>query len=116
EQAGAPGGTEAAAAHGLLDLAGLAIQGFAKVHLVASSLAIVLWSVAILRGGALHRAAGWAGLVAGGGVLVSFFFGGLHLDVHGFGHMVLLQAAWLVTVGALLWRGREPLPAAGTTP
>lgn len=115
-EASAAGGADAAAAHGLLDLAGLAIQGFAKVHLVASSLAIVLWSAAILRGGALHRAAGWAGLAAGCAVLLLFFGGVLRLDVHGFGVMVLLQAAWLVWVGVLLWRGREPAPAAGAAP
>ena len=111
------GATDAANVHGLLDLASLAIQGFAKVHLVASSLAIVLWSVAILRGGALHRSAGWVGLVAGGGVLVLFFVGNLHLDVHGFGHMVLLQATWLLWVGVLLCLGREPaMRAAAANP
>ena len=111
-EAGGGGATDAANVHGLLDLASLAIQGFAKVHLVASSLAIVLWSLAILRGGALHRSAGWVGLVAGGAVLGLFFVGNLHLDVHGFGHMVLLQAAWLLWIGVLLCLGREPVPAA----
>lgn len=103
----AGGGAEAEAVHSLLDYASLAIHAFGTVHLVASSLALVLWAAEILRAGALHRSAGLVGLIAGAGVLLLFLGEHLRLDVHGFGVMVMLQAVWLVWVGVLLCRGRS---------
>jgi len=88
--------------HLLLDYTSWINQGFAKVYFVAGSIAIVVWAVAILRGGRMHRAAGVGGLIAGGGAL--FLGGHLRLDVHGFGILVLLQASWMVWVGVLLCR------------
>ena len=70
---------------------GLWNQGFAKVYLVASCAAIVLWSVAILRGASMPRGAAIAGLVLAGAILLAFFAGHLGLDVHGFGIMTLAQ-------------------------
>jgi hypothetical protein len=85
---------------------GLWNQGFAKVYLVASCSAILLWSAAILRddGRRLPRAAGIAGLILAGGVLLAFFAGHLGLDVHGFGVLMIAQGVWLVWIGAGLLR------------
>jgi len=83
---------------------GLWNQGFAKVYLVASCAAILLWSAAILRGRALPRGAGIAGVLLAGAVLVAFFAGHLGLDVHGFGILMIAQAVWLVWAGAGLLR------------
>ena len=85
---------------------GLWNQGFAKVYLVASCAAILLWSAAILRGAGMPRAAGIAGVVLAGAVLVAFFTGHLGLDVHGFGVMTLAQSIWLVWIGAAMLRGK----------
>ena len=87
---------------------GLWNQGFAKVYLVASCGAILLWSAAILRnddkGKRLPRGAGIAGLILAGSVLLAFFAGHLGLDVHGFGLMTLAQSIWLVWIGVTLLR------------
>ena len=83
---------------------GLWNQGFAKVYLVASCAAIVLWSLAILRGASMPRGAAIAGLVLAGAILLAFFAGHLGLDVHGFGIMTLAQAIWLVWIGVAMLR------------
>ena len=85
---------------------GLWNQGFAKVYLVASCGAILLWSAAILRdnGKRLPRGAGIAGLVLAGAVLLGFFAGHLGLDVHGFGVLMIAQGVWLVWIGVTMLR------------
>lgn len=83
-------------------------QAFARVFVVASSAAIVVWSVAILRNGALARALGWYGCALGPITLVAVFPGQLRLDPHGFGLIVLGQAVWFISAGAQLWRSGRP--------
>jgi methionine-rich copper-binding protein CopC len=99
--------------HQLLTFSGWINQGFATVHLVASSIAIVLWSVAILRSSRVQHAAGVAGLIAGASVLALFFAGHIRTDVHGFGVMVLVQSVWMVWVGVLLCRESVEITTAG---
>lgn len=84
-------------------------QAFARVFVVASTAAIVLWSVAIIRRGAFARALGWYGCVLGPVTLVAVFPGQLRLDPHGFGLIVLGQAAWFIGAGAQLYRQERPL-------
>ncbi|HEY2954123.1 MAG TPA: hypothetical protein VGK89_02600 [Candidatus Eisenbacteria bacterium] len=98
--------------HGLLWYTGRLNQGFAQVAVVASSVAILLWSGAIFAGGSISRAAGAGGALVGAGVLVAFYSGLLPLDVHGFGIVTLAQSAWQIWVGALLMRSQAaPGPA-----
>lgn len=96
----------------LLTYTSLLNQGFAKVFVVASSVAIVLWSVAILRSGRLQRAAGIAGAVVGGLVLIAFLTRQVRLDIHGFGLITFAQSAWLIWIGVLLLRRAPPGAAA----
>jgi hypothetical protein len=91
----------------LLEYTGLWNQGFAKVDVVASSVGIVLWSVAILRSGRMARAAGFAGAAVGAAILLVFFSGHLTLNVRGFGIVIFAQSAWLIWLGILLIRGGE---------
>lgn len=79
-------------------------QAFAKVFVVASCVAIVLWSIAILVNRKLARGAGFLGCFVGGLLVVELLSGHLRLDVHGFGLVMLGQGAWLALVGALLIR------------
>jgi hypothetical protein len=88
----------------LLTYTGLLNQGFAKVNVVASSSAILLWSVAILRSDRMARTAGVAGALVGAGVLLAFLSGQLRLDVHGFGIVTFAQSGWLIWLGILLCR------------
>jgi hypothetical protein len=77
-------------------------QGFAVVLVVASSLAIVLWSVSILRVAALARGVAIYGCIFGPVTVIAVLSGQLSLGVPGFGMLVLGQAVWFITVGLLL--------------
>lgn len=91
----------------LLTYTHLLNQGFAKVNLVASSVAILLFSTGIWRSGRLARAAAVAGAVIGAGLLLAFFAGRLGLDAHGFGIVTFVQSLWLIWLGVLLCREGE---------
>lgn len=88
-------------------------QGYAEVFVVASSVAILLWSVAMVRNRFLSRGLGIYGCILGVAVLLVLFSGHLRLDTHGFGAVMFAQAAWFIIAGSLLWRSEEPAaPAA----
>lgn len=74
-------------------------QAFARVLVAASSIAIVLWSAAIVKHAALSRRIGIYGLIAGLAIVLVLASGHLRLDVHGFGLVVLAQAVWFITAG-----------------
>lgn len=96
--------------HALLAYNGQVNQAFAKVHVAMSSVAILFWSIASITTRAFARPIGWLGCVVGVGVLVGLFSGHITLDVHGFGVVILLQAAWLTSVGAqMMWSRSETL-------
>lgn len=83
-------------------------QAFAAVFVVLSSVAIALWSAAILQGRGLPRWIGLLGCVVAALVLLGFLGGHLRLTVHGFGVIVISQSVWLVSVGASLGWPRSP--------
>ena len=83
-------------------------QAFARVLVVASSAAIVLWSAAILRVGLLARGVGFYGCVLGPLTVAALLSGHLRLDVHGFGLVVLGQALWFIAAGTQLLRHGRP--------
>ncbi|HMF57789.1 MAG TPA: hypothetical protein VK619_15710 [Pyrinomonadaceae bacterium] len=91
---------------------GLLNQGFAKVFVVASSLAIVFWSVSILRIGSFARAAGLVGCFVGLVGLAGILSGHLRLDVHGFALFIFAQSVWTILIGVLLCRPGDSLEAA----
>jgi len=74
-------------------------QAFAKVFVAASSVAMLLWSVEMLRTRLFARAAGMVGCAVAALTLVAMLAGHLRMDVHGFGAVVLGQAIWLIMVG-----------------
>ena len=87
-------------------------QAFALVYIVASSTAIVLWSLAMLRSGVLSRGLGVYGCTCGLASLVAVLLGHHRLQVHGFGGFVFLtQAIWMVVAGSLLWN--QPVAPSG---
>jgi hypothetical protein len=90
----------------LLHYTGSVIQAFARVLVASSSLAIGLWSFAMLRTRTFGRSAAWLGLATAVIALLALFSGRLRLDVHGFGAVVLAQSVWLVAVGWTLVRSR----------
>lgn len=82
-------------------------QAFARVFVVALAGAIMLWSVAIIRSGALARVLGWYGCLIGPLALLAVFPGQLRLDPHVFGLIVVGQAVWFIGAGAQLRRVRH---------
>jgi hypothetical protein len=86
-------------------------QACAKVFVFGTSLAIISWSIAIVRIGAFERAIGMAGFFVGVAQLAVLLSGRVRLDVHGFGLIILLQATWIVTVGVSMLQ-TEPQPQA----
>lgn len=92
----------------ILQYNGLLNQAFAAVFTTASSAAIILWSVAILRNRALALGIGIYGCVLGPLTLAALFSGHLRLNVHGFGLVIFGQAIWFTVTGVLLWRHEEP--------
>jgi hypothetical protein len=97
-------GAEHDVAAALFHYTGAINQAFAKVFVIASSSAILLWSVTILAHGQLARAAGVLGAIVGVLALFAVAIGHLRLDVHGFGAVVLCQGIWMIAVGVLLMR------------
>ncbi len=88
--------------HLVLDYNLLLNQAFAKVFVVASSFAVVFWSILILRAGTFAKIVGLLGLVIGLVSLAAFFSGHLRLNVHGFGILVFAQAIWNSLLGVLM--------------
>jgi hypothetical protein len=78
-------------------------QAFARVHAVGSSLAVVLWSVSILRYRALGLGVGIYGLVLGVATTVGICSGVLTPDRHGFGMLIFGQAVWFLFVAGGMW-------------
>ncbi len=76
-------------------------QGFARLYAVTSSIAIIFWSLSILRNRTLARGLAIYGCVIGAASVIAVA-AGLGMDVHGFGAVVLGQAIWFVTAGVLL--------------
>lgn len=77
-------------------------QAFALVFVVASSAAILLWSMAILRSGGLARGIGIYGCILAPITMVAVLSGHVRLDVHGFGAIILGQAIWFISAGLQL--------------
>lgn len=91
-------GAERAIADWLVDFSAFVNQAFAKIHVVGSSIAIGLWSIAILRANAgIARGIAFYGLVAAVGA-VAGVLAGLPLGVHNMGVVVVAQAVWFVAV------------------
>jgi hypothetical protein len=79
-------------------------QAYARVYAVASSLAVVFWSVAILWKRVMGRGIAIYGCVLGAATAVGILSGLLRPDWHGFGMLILGQAIWFVIVGMGMWR------------
>ena len=86
----------------VLQLCGHMNQAFALIFVVASSLAIVFWSAAILRGKLFSRSLGLYGCVLGPIMILVVAFGRLPLNVHGFGMITLVLAIWFIAAGVQL--------------
>jgi len=78
-------------------------QAFARVYAVGSSLALVLWSVSILRYRALGLGVSIYGVVLGLVTAVAICSGLLTPDRHGFAILVFGQAIWFLIAAGGIW-------------
>jgi len=85
----------------LFTYTGMLNQAFALVYAIASSVAIVLWSVALLRHA---KALGIAGAILGPLIVIVVLTHTIGLGVHGFGAIVLAEGAWFIACGIWLIR------------
>jgi hypothetical protein len=74
-------------------------QALSRVYSVIASIAIILWSVSILRTGGLGRGVAIYGCSIPPLVIVGIAIGHLRLDVHGMAVVVLSQTIWFFVVG-----------------
>ena len=88
----------------LFNYTGVLNQGFAKVFALASSTAILFWSVAMARSGVLSAGLGVYGCIFGPLVMLGVLSGHLRLNVHGMAMLILAVA------GALLWHAKSGAP------
>jgi hypothetical protein len=102
----AAGGAHETIPRALYQLAGLLNQAFAKIYAVASSAALLLWSLSIFRGRTLPRGLALYGLAVSPVLIALVATGSLRLDVHGFGLVVLVQAIWFTAAAVLLLRAK----------
>jgi len=89
----------------LLHLGWAMNQSLADLGEVAHAIAMVLWSLAILRT-RTQRLLGASGVLVGGAIALALLGGWLTLDVHGMLLAVLCASAWNVALGVQLLRGR----------
>ena len=82
-------------------------QAFARLYSVGASLAILLWSVAILRYRAMGRGVGIYGVVLGSVTAVAICSGLLTPDRHGFAILIFAEAIWFLLAARDMW-GLEP--------
>jgi hypothetical protein len=85
---------------------GIMDEAFVRVFLVASSIAVVLWSIAMLRNRALSRGLGAYGCLVGLLTIVVLVSGQLSRYAHLFGLVIIGQAIWFVIAGVVLARAR----------
>jgi hypothetical protein len=79
-------------------------QACAKVFVVGTSLAIILWSITLSRFGVLERRIGITGWFISLAALFGLLSGHVQMSAHGFGFIVLLQAVWAIALGVSMLR------------
>ena len=90
----------------LLRLCGLIASSMSRFDVAAVSVAMLLWSVAMMRTG-FSRALSWVGVIIGAVGLLALFSGHLRMNVHDLIAMVVGQSIWTVWTGIALSRHRE---------
>jgi hypothetical protein len=90
--------------HSMLSLCHVIGEEFSQMLVVACSVAVALWSLALLlRGGGL-RIIGIVGLVCGLLPALLMLVGHLHMDVHGVLAFIIAQAIWYMVIAVAMFR------------
>lgn len=89
----------------VLTLCRAALHALDGIGVVGWSLAVVLWSLELVRRPGAARAIGVLGLVCGAGPLLATAVGHLPVTVHGVLAFVVAQVLWYVAIAVQLARG-----------
>lgn len=81
-------------------------QAFAEIYSVGASLAVILWSVSVLRNGGFGRSVAIYGCIISPLIILAIGSGHLRLDVHGMGAVAIAQGIWFILVGS--WLNKAP--------
>lgn len=79
-------------------------QGLTKVYVVATSAAIMVWSVLLWNKNSLMKVAAVIGYTVGILSLIGIFSRHLTLDVHGFGLFTFAQSIWTILAAVFIIR------------
>jgi len=98
------GATPDARYEALLAYTGFLNQGFARINVIASGVAVTLWGCAMWRTRRFPRATALIGVVVGTALAVGTLIGYLRLNVQGIVIVTLVQATWMILVAVHLLR------------
>ncbi|MBA3404214.1 MAG: hypothetical protein H0U13_05900 [Gemmatimonadaceae bacterium] len=84
-------------------------RSFDKVYVSFSALALLLWSVAMIRERILSRSLAVFGIISGILMLALTLSGRLKFNIHGFGAVVLAQGIWFLWMSATLRQAEQPV-------
>ena len=79
-------------------------QSFAQIAGVGTCIAIILWSLLMIKRRLFSVGLGIYGLLLGLVIVICLFAGKLDLELHGFRLITLTQSIWFFIAGILLWR------------
>jgi hypothetical protein len=89
----------------VLILCGVAIHICSQLWIMATSMAVICWSIRLVRRPGLLQAVGVLGWIVGGLPVIALSAGHFHMNVHGVLAFVLGQAIWNLAISGLLIRG-----------
>ena len=101
------GATPDARYEALLAYTGFLNQGFARINVMASGVAVTLWGCAMWRTRRFPRATAVIGVVVGTALAGGTLIGYLRLNVQGIVIVTLLQATWMILVALHLLRAKH---------
>ena len=78
-------------------------QAMSRIYSVAASLAIILWSISVLRNSDLSRPIAVYGCLMSVLIIAAVGSGYLRLNIHGMAAVWLAQAVWFVLIGSQLY-------------
>lgn len=104
------GDVDAAERAGMLNdlhYTGMINQAFARISVIFTSVALLVWSGAMLLTKAFTRGLALFGIVLGAAMLIGVGSGYLRLNIHGYGLVVLGTGLWHVLLANALWRSND---------
>ena len=101
-----PAPTSGDAWRALMKFTGYLDMAFVQVSMIASAVAILIWSIVMVFGKMLSRAAGIYGLLLAAIVIIGLFSGAFGAE-HAVSIVVVGQATWFIVVGGLLCARRS---------